>query len=499
MQIKIKKAIVYVRISTEKQLSNTSIEQQILAIKEFCQENGITIVTIYIEEGSAKSIEGRPEFIKMYNQFIGNEDVNCLIVYKLDRAFRNFLDSIFFWNKLGDVNKHFISIADNINTQNPDSKTSYYINAYLAEKERDNILLRTSNGMKAKAEKGYFNGGVVFGYESVSKKLRIVPSEAAVVEYIFKRYSYDAWGYKKIASELNLQGIKTKHNKEWTITAVKTILENRIYIGEIKWSNEYRKGKHKSIISQELWDKAQELRKEKSYTPEKIHPGSYPLSGLIKCPQCGSPMVQGNSSQKYKYYQCNRNKSSGKSACSSNLVSKEYAEEYVFNQILSVFNGMELSSILFQLTITNLDSVLVSLDDEIRALNKSLKLADKRITDLYNLTHSKDPNKKISEETFILLTNEIELEKVNTNQKLLDLEERVAVKNSLNLERNIDFTINNFTLFYDIISNNDKKALFHSIIKEVHVTLGTSPKGRKIKEIIYKFNEEDIKNSVAAS
>lgn len=137
MQIKIKKAIVYVRISTEKQLSNTSIEQQILAIKEFCQENGITIVTIYIEEGSAKSIEGRPEFIKMYNQFIGNEDVNCLIVYKLDRAFRNFLDSIFFWNKLGDVNKHFISIADNINTQNPDSKTSYYINAYLAEKERD--------------------------------------------------------------------------------------------------------------------------------------------------------------------------------------------------------------------------------------------------------------------------------------------------------------------------------------------------------------------------
>ncbi|WP_315899443.1 zinc ribbon domain-containing protein [Priestia flexa] len=73
--------------------------------------------------------------------------------------------------------------------------------------------------------------------------------------------------------------------------------------------------------------------KARSYTQQKVHPGSYPLSGLLKCPEYGSSMVQGNSSSRYKYYQCSKNKNSGKIAFSSNLVKKEYAEETIIDQV----------------------------------------------------------------------------------------------------------------------------------------------------------------------
>lgn len=97
------------------------------------------------------------------------------------------------------------------------------------------------------------------------------------------------WGYKKIAADLNLQGIRTKNENYWTINAIKTILENQIYIGNTKWNGKYQKGIHIPIIETSLWGKTQEVMKARSYKQSKIHPGSFPLSGLLKCPECGSP------------------------------------------------------------------------------------------------------------------------------------------------------------------------------------------------------------------
>lgn len=78
--------------------------------------------------------------------------------------------------------------------------------------------------------------------------------------------------------------------------------------------------------------------------PEKKHPGSFPLSGLLKCPKCGSPMVQGNSNPKYKYYICNKRKDSGKSACSADLIGKEITEMYVYQTFFQTLKTIELSS-----------------------------------------------------------------------------------------------------------------------------------------------------------
>lgn len=487
------KVLIYVRVSTDKQTNNTSISKQIETLEEYCEAQGFEIVYIYEEEASAKNIDGREVFKKMYKHFINNEEIEYIIVFKLDRLFRNFLDSIFFWDQLKRKNKHFISITDNINTKEPNAKMMFLVNALKADMEREDIAFRTNFGMEKNAADGNFNGGEVYGYESVSKRLRIIPEEEAVIKYIFNKYVYEQWGYKKIANNLNLQGFKTKRENDWTINAVKTILENKIYIGFIKWRNKYTKCQHDSIISEELWNKAQELRAKKSYTPTKIHPGTFPLSGLLKCPQCGSSMVQGNSSEKYKYYQCNKNKNSGKKACSANLVLKENADEVVLVNLISYLDKLHLSPLLFSIIKSNLVSNLKSLTDEVNLLNRSLKSIRKKIkraADLF-LDNDKDSTRN-NKSTFFYLIDEYEKEEADTLSRLNKLKKEINLQNNLNIKNNIEYVANHLKDFINIISEEEKKLLFHSIIKEVHVTNGPKPKDRLIKKVIFHFTEDEF-------
>ncbi|MED4731985.1 zinc ribbon domain-containing protein [Aneurinibacillus migulanus] len=240
------------------------------------------------------------------------------------------------------------------------------------------------------------------------------------------------------------------------------------------------------------------MKSKRSIQPKKIHPGTYPLSGLLKCPQCGSVMVQGNSSQKYKYYQCNKNKSSGKSACSSNLIKKNYAEEYVLEAVLSQINTLNLSPLLQAITISNLNSNLVSLEDEVKILKKALEKVEKKIIDLYKLFNAEDEDERISTETFTLLVKEAEKEKKRDQQRLNELNERIALQKDLNLSQNINFVVDDFISFYQLISDEDKKLLFHNLIKEIHITKGSTTKERKIKEIIYHFLPENMNTLLSA-
>ncbi|WP_341301059.1 recombinase family protein [Lysinibacillus sp. FSL H8-0500] len=378
------RAVGYVRVSTDKQLDNTSIAKQKEEIEKYCNDNGLSLIRIFDEGAkSAESFKNRPEFKELYSFVFDKQNrIDYVVVYDSDRISRDNLESLYIYRRLTQAEKHLICIADNIDTRDPRAKILYQIMSLVAELERDMIIFRTNSGMEKRASEGEFNGGVIYGYASKNKMLKIVPEEARVVKYIFEKYAIDQWGYRKIASNLNTLGITTKKSNLWSITAVKTILTNPVYIGKMKWRGELRDGKHAPIVDPKLWEKTQEVLKVSSYIQEKVHPGSFPLSGLLKCPECGSAMVQGNSSPKYKYYQCSRNKNSGSKACSSNLVKKDYAEEHVFNQVfiaLQKYNIIEpITSMLHAYAMSEIEPLEMKLKtyevelDELKTKRKEL-------------------------------------------------------------------------------------------------------------------------------
>jgi site-specific DNA recombinase len=493
-----KRALAYRRISPrpEEDYGNTSLEKQEEEIIKYCERNYIELVDIYTDElKSAKSFEGRDGFKEMYHRALSKEEeIDYIIVLKQDRLSRDTLDTLYIMRRLNEADVHLISIADNINTEDPKAEILVHVMSLVAQLEREFISFRTGLGMEKKAENGDFLGGRVYGYETYNKELSIVSEEASIVKYIFEKYAIDNWGYRRIAANLNMQGVRTKYDKEWTINAVKTILQNQLYMGNIKWRGEYTKGKHVPIIEKSLWDKASEVMQTRSYMPEKVHPGSYPLSGLLKCPECGSSMVQGNSGQRYKYYQCSKNKNSGTNVCSSNLVNKEYAEDHVLQDFLYHLKDEVLPTLLYETTKDNLDYELKPLEEEVNSLNKEIKKLQKEMVTIIDLFNDDALNLDADMLKEQLVTKQ---EAINKKKSILDdITKQLQFKCSKSIMDIIMFTITNFKDFYLSISDDEKKMFFHSVIREIHIETGDKPKDRKIKDIKYYFDLEDLGNLV---
>ncbi|WP_153461421.1 recombinase family protein [Sediminibacillus terrae] len=484
------RAIGYVRISTNKQLGNTSLEKQKAEIKRYCEENNLSLVKIYDEGArSGENMKDRPVFKEMYHHAFDKEErIDYVVVFKADRISRDNLDALYIFKKLTQANKTLISIADNVDTRDPQAKLLYHIMALVSELEKDLISFRTTTGMEKNAEDGKFNGGKIYGYYSENKELKLIHEEAKVVQYIFEKYTYDQWGYRKIASNLNDQGFKTKNNKHWGITAIKTILNNRFYNGMTKWKGQYKKGKHVKIIDDELWYQTQKMLKLRSSEPTKVHPGNYPLSGLMKCPQCGSPMVQGNSSPRYKYYQCSKNKNGGKSVCSSNLVKKEYAEEFVYSKFFTTLKSLDIATPIISTTISSLQSEVEPLNEKLKSMKKELKEITLEKKNLFLLKRKST----INDLTFEQEMADVQKEEGQLIQFINVLERQIAQQKKTNLKESIKITFEKFELFFKLMSDEDKKTVLHTFIREIHIYQGKKTKDRTIKEVFYDFNLNNI-------
>ncbi|QTM98278.1 recombinase family protein [Sediminibacillus dalangtanensis] len=262
-----------------------------------------------------------------------------------------------------------------------------------AEYERTLIIERVEGGMEKRAKSGRWNGGVILGYDTVDKKLVINDDESKVVNEIFELRT-TRLGYKAIANSLNRQEKKTKKNNDFSINAVKTILENRTYIGQLNWGS-YRKweekrrsgktdpisseGKHDPIIDVELRERVQEVsrRNRESSNNIKNIKSDFLLSGILKCPVCGAGTVMSKSQKRDKtgyrlYYMCQNYHTKGREVCSSNLINKEMIEEKVLKTINGLVSNNDIVNEILDKISNDKNTDTLELQKQIWAIKKEL-------------------------------------------------------------------------------------------------------------------------------
>lgn len=260
-----------------------------------------------------------------------------------------------------------ISISDGVNTLSSMGRTIVKLVGVFAEMERDNIIEQAKNGLKERARKGLWNGGPSpIGYDNNvdGKGLVINYKEAETVKLIFDLYVNKDWGYSKICQLLNknLEKHSTKKGKPWAYSTVKQVLDNPTYAGLIRWGKQenwntkrrqgtttdyiLEKGIHEAIIDIDLWDRTRAKRKEVGKTPERLKHFTYLLSGLAKCPECGSAMVAARAHKKdkdgnkkfYRYYNCSYWNTHKGGTCHPNSVKAEALEEQVIQKVRDFIN-----------------------------------------------------------------------------------------------------------------------------------------------------------------
>ncbi|WP_255249831.1 recombinase family protein [Bacillus sp. FJAT-45066] len=377
----IKSIAIYCRVSTEEQATEGySISAQLQTLRQYAHLYGWSIAEEYVDEGiSGKDIKGRPAMQRMISD-VEKDKFQAVLVWKISRLSRNMLDTLVLLDKFEEYDVKFISYSENFDTSSPIGKLVVQLMASIAEMERNTLSENVKLGMTQRAKEGSWNGGLVFGYDSIEKELVVNSKESEIVQIIFTLYA-EGNGLKAIANHLNKAGYRTKHGRHFSINGIATILDNPIYVGKIRWlqvenwdkkrrrgknSNPIIvKGKHEGIVSDELWNIVQARRQSKSFKSRQSNE-PFLLNSILRCPDCGQGMVpsittstqKDGKKRKHRYYVCSNFHNKGSSACKANSIRAYEAEDAVINRITDFLND----SVGFNQTIDSINKDTVQLN-----------------------------------------------------------------------------------------------------------------------------------------
>ncbi|CQR45883.1 DNA-invertase hin [Paraliobacillus sp. PM-2] len=498
-----KTAGIYIRVSTEEQKNGYSLDAQEKTLREYAKNKGYDVFDVYKDGGYSGKDFNRPEVQRLFKD-LSADKVDVILVWKVDRLSRNNGDVMsLIDNELKPNDKNLIITSIDMESSTTIGHMFISLLGTFASYERATIIDRVNSGMRQRAEQGYWNGGIILGYDSVDKNLVINQEEGELVKEIFELRSIGK-GYKVIANILNGKGHKTKKGKDFSIAGIKAILHNHVYRGKLvwrkhaEWSTKRRKGKtepiivqghHEPIITEELWNKVQSVNEaqKKSFTTNRNFNGNLFLTGILKCPKCGAGTVLSKSkgSKGYLYYyMCQAFHTKGKSACRSNLIKKEVIEPKVLGTIKQMINNkLFVESVVKEIKDKN--------NDENSLYSKEIKIFKRQLQKLFDKRSKLDEdyfNDNIEASTYNRLIEGLQSKIHELEQSIRTLESKLESQGVELDEDMIIYVLRNFEQLFEKADDKDKKLLIRSLIKEIHV----KENRKEIEKITFWFSSVDV-------
>ncbi|MDE6128929.1 MAG: recombinase family protein [Lachnospiraceae bacterium] len=282
----------YVRVSTDNQLENYSIEEQTDRLKSYCAAKDITITKFYTDGGYSGGNINRPALQQMLTD-IETGAIDVVVVYKLDRLSRSQKDTLMLIeDKFLAHNVNFISVNENFDTASPFGKAMIGMLSVFAQLEKDQITERFTMGRIGRAKNGYYHGGPTAptGYDYADGCLIVNDYEALQVKELYERFAsghtlHECWRYMQ-------KNYTTKYGAWSSETLVRHILQNDIYIGNVKFKGVSYKGRHEPIIPEELFYSVQDIFENAKRNTPSFRRSPFKaqtlLSNLIFCGKCGA-------------------------------------------------------------------------------------------------------------------------------------------------------------------------------------------------------------------
>lgn len=511
-----KVAGIYIRVSTLQQVDRDSLRTQEERLKAYCNFKGIEKYEIYRDAGVSAKDTNRPQFERL-NRDIKKKRINYVIVTKLDRITRSLRDLFDITDFFQEHEVIFIAADQDINTESPTGRFSYYLFGLLAQLERETTSERVGIDMRHRAKKGKWNGGIVpYGYTTQDylgktlmkkgikereallraakkcpepKKLYIDPSEAEIITWIYSTFlSVDS--IRKTTKLLNDKGIRTRKDEPWSTSTIHRILSNPTYNGKIwygkrktsiangKLVSQNRNswtivdGEHAPIINDDIFTEVQKILKKNQGKPTK--PGRiYLLSGILKCGLCGGAMsgytfTRKDNDHSYSYYKCSQHLSKGSVKCRGLSIPALQLEEFVINEIKKISESKTFLSDKKKM----IDILKRKIKDEGRLIDTNTM--NQRIGELEkrNKTLLDKLEKGLIEDKAFQLRyekNKSEIGSLEAEKNRIHDSDEGNKSAIIDLESSFD-AINSFGSQWDFLDTTGKKMRIKSITKEIRAT-----------------------------
>lgn len=314
---------IYARYSSDLQ-SDASIEDQIRICRERADREGWAVIGVYADHAVSGASMMRAEIQDLILDARARK-FDIVIAEALDRLSRDQEDIAHIYKRLtfegvriitlseGEVGKLHIGLKGTMNA------------LFLEELAR-----KTHRGLQGRVLAGKSAGGRAYGYNVVRKfdavgepirgEREINETEAEVVRRIMRDYTLGK-SPRKIAFELNAEGIPGPCGREWAASTINGhrsrgtgIVNNELYVGIQVWDRrKFMKDPttgaraarmnsgtavtrvevpHLRIVDQELWDQVRAYQSglDRALNPRDKRRPARVFSNMLKCGCCGGGM-----------------------------------------------------------------------------------------------------------------------------------------------------------------------------------------------------------------
>ena len=322
---------LYERLSRDDEMvgDSNSIVNQKKMLEDYAKQNGYTNIEHFTDDGYSGGSFDRPDWKRMIAG-IENGSIGTVIVKDMSRIGRDYLQVGFYTEVMfKEKEVHFIAIANGVDNQKRESSEfAPFLNImnewYIRDSSRKVTTVLRARGMEGK----HTTNNAIYGYRKSEedKNQWVIDEEAAEVVRRIYRMSLEGKGPYEIARILSEEQIerpsyylakrglgtcRSNNNTAtpyvWRGATVRDILSKPEYMGHTVNFRSYKesykdkrakrtpkedwvifKNTQEAIVSEEMWNKVQELRKTVRRTDTVGE--ANPFTGLLYCADCGAKM-----------------------------------------------------------------------------------------------------------------------------------------------------------------------------------------------------------------
>jgi len=326
-----KKVFGYIRVSTVKQGTGVSLQEQKEAIVQYAEKHDLTIVE-WFEELETAAKQGRPLFTRMMKLLRGGKSAG-VIIHKIDRSARNLKD----WAALGDmidegIEVHFAHESLDMDTRG--GRLAADIQAVIASDYIRNLREEAIKGLYGRLKQGIYPFGAPIGYlnNGGGNVKTIDPISGPIILKAFELYATEKYNLFELAKKMYNLGLRNTNNKKVSKTTLSKILNNPFYVGVMIVKGKPFTGNHEPLVPAFLFNQVRSILQGKTNTKTFKH--SFLFRRIIKCGSCNYSLIA-EAKTGHIYYRCHTKD------CST----KTIREDRVLGPLMSLMSSIQLDVI----------------------------------------------------------------------------------------------------------------------------------------------------------
>ena len=295
--------------SREQQREGYSLAVQERAIREFVAERGATLERLELVAESAKDSNARKKFHETLNYALKHK-LDGIVFHRTDRAGRSQQDAGLI-EKLADAGVHSYFIVERLNTETAQHEVMLHLFAALNRYQTRSMRITIKDAIAERVERdGLFPGRASWGYKNLRDErgraqVLVHPTRGPNLTRIFEEFANNVIAVPELRERLFALGIYfSDRSPRFSRSKLYQILNDRSYLGEIRFQGKWWPGKFPALVSQELFARVQARlgRKGRRRTSRALL-----FSGeLLRCGYCGHAVTGEFVKGKYSYYRCSQ-------------------------------------------------------------------------------------------------------------------------------------------------------------------------------------------------